>query len=177
MCVVSPSYTFTITTSITAAALNLLGQPTVTLGTNEIVLANLPSASANNTFLARYTTGSGNYEALDTAATGLGYFVGAGGAVTQGTSRATTVVLNKVCGAITLFSASGSATPASFTVTNSKVVATDTIVVNQKSGTDKYILAVTAVGAGSFEITFYTTGGTTTEQPVINFSVFKAMAS
>ena len=111
------------------------------------------------------------------ATAGIGYASGAGGAVTQGTSRTTGVTLNKVAGAITLVSAAGSATPASFTVTNSAVAATDVVVVNQKSGTDLYNIAVTAVGAGSFRITSYTTGGTTTEQPVFNFAVLKAVAA
>lgn len=108
---------------------------------------------------------------------GMGYYTGAGGTVTQGTSRTTGVTLNKVCGAITLFSAAGSATPASFVVTNSTVAATDTVIVNQKSGTDVYIVSVSAVSAGSFRITSYTTGGTTVEQPVFNFSVIKAVTS
>lgn len=107
----------------------------------------------------------------------IGYGTGAGGAVEQATSRTTGVTLDKVCGAITLFSAAGSTTPASFTVTNSTVAATDVIRLSQKSGTDKYVLLVTAVAAGSFEITAYTTGGTTTEQPVINFAVFKAVVA
>jgi hypothetical protein len=76
-----------------------------------------------------------------------------------------------------MFSAAGSATAATFTVTNSSVVATDDIVVNQKSGTNLYILLVTAVAAGSFNITFYTTGGTATDAPVINFSVVKGVAA
>lgn len=111
------------------------------------------------------------------ATAGLGYATGAGGAVTQITSRTTGVTLNAVCGAITLFSAAGSTTAASFTVTNSAVAATDTIIVCQKSGTDKYNVRVSAVGAGSFEITFATISGTTTEQPVFNFSVIKAVAA
>ena len=108
---------------------------------------------------------------------GLGYDTGAGGAVTQITSRTTGVTLSKNCGAITLVSAAGSATPASFTVTNTLVAATDTIIVNQKSGTDLYEIHVTAVGAGSFRITSFTTGGTTTESPVFNFAVVKAVAA
>ena len=106
---------------------------------------------------------------------GLGY--SAGGAVTQITSRTTGVTLNALAGAITLVSAAGSATPASFTVTNSEIAATDTIILNQKSGTDLLELHVTDVSAGSFQITFFTTGGTTTEQPVINFAVVKAAAA
>ena len=105
----------------------------------------------------------------------LGYTTGSGGAVTQGTSRTTGVTLNKTNGAITLVSAAGLATYQSFTVTNSTVVATDTIIVNQKSGTDKYIILVTNVAAGSFQITFATTGGLTTEQPVFNYALIKAV--
>jgi hypothetical protein len=116
--------------------------------------------------------------ARSTSATGgIGYATGAGGAVTQGTSRTTGVTLNNVCGAITLFTAAGSATWQSFTVTNSAVAATDTIIVNQRSGTDLYMMHVTAVGAGSFRISFATTGGTTSEAPVFNFAVIKAVSS
>jgi len=112
-----------------------------------------------------------------TGTAGVGYATGAGGAVTQGTSRTTGVTINKTSGAITLFSAAGSATATTFTVTNSTVAATDVIILNQKSGTDLYDLMVTAVGAGSFNITFRTTGGTTTEQPVFNFAVIKGVAA
>jgi hypothetical protein len=112
-----------------------------------------------------------------TGTAGVGYATGAGGTVTQGSSRTTGVTLNKTSGAITLFSAAGSATAATFTVTNSTVAATDVIILSQKSGTDLYDLMVTAVAAGSFNITFRTTGGTTTEQPVFNFAVIKAVSA
>lgn len=107
----------------------------------------------------------------------LGYGTGSGGTVTQATSRTTGVTLNKTNGAITLVSAAGTATWQSFTVTNSTVAATDVVVLSQKSGTDLYMLEVTAVAAGSFRISFATTGGTTTEQPVFNFAVIKAVTS
>jgi hypothetical protein len=108
---------------------------------------------------------------------GVGYSTGAGGTVIQGTSRTTGVTLNKTTGAITLFSAAGTTTAATFTVTNSTVAATDVIILNQKSGTDLYDLMVTAVAAGSFNLTFRTTGGTTTETPVFNFAVIKGVAA
>ena len=124
----------------------------------------------------------GNIEATGwirstSATTPIGYAAGAGGTVTQLTSRTTGVTINTATGQITLVSAAGSATPATFTVTNSAVAATDVIILNQSSGTDKYELRVTAVSAGSFDITFNTLGGTTTEQPVINFAVIKGVAS
>jgi len=114
---------------------------------------------------------------VSTGTAGIGYATGAGGTVTQATSRTTGVTLNKTAGAITLFSAAGSATAATFTVTNSTVAATDVIILCQKSGTDLYDLMVTAVAAGSFNITFRTTGGTTTETPVFNFAVIKGVAA
>lgn len=134
---------------------------------------------APDTTFARVSAGvasiNGGLVAIGTA--GIGYGTGAGGAVTQATSRTTGVTLNKIAGAITLVSAAGSTTPATFTVTNSAVAATDTIILSQKSGTDLYDLKVTSVASGSFNITFNTTGGTTSEQPVINFAVIKAVAA
>jgi len=114
---------------------------------------------------------------VSTGTAGVGYATGAGGTVSQTTSRTTGVTLSKTTGAITLFSAAGTTVAATFTVTNSTVAATDVIILNQKSGTDLYDLMVTAVAAGSFNITFRTTGGTTTETPVFSFAVIKAVAA
>jgi hypothetical protein len=114
---------------------------------------------------------------VSTGTAGVGYATGAGGAVVQGTSRTTGVTINKRCGAITMFSAAGSATAATFTVTNSTVGANDVIILNQASGTNLYDLLVTAVTAGSFNITFLTTGGTATDAPVINFAVIDGVAA
>ncbi len=106
----------------------------------------------------------------------IGYKAG-GAAVTQLTSRTTGVTINNLSGAITLFSAAGSATFASFTVTNNLVKVGDTIILAQRTGTDLYHLNVTAVADGSFRISFATTGGTTTETPIINFSVIRAVSA
>jgi hypothetical protein len=108
---------------------------------------------------------------------GLGYSTGSGGTVTQLTSRTTGVTLNKTNGSITLFNAPNSTTFRSFTVTNSTVAATDVILLSQRSGTNIQQLIVSNVAAGSFEISHATTTGTTTEAPVINFAVIKAVTS
>jgi len=108
---------------------------------------------------------------------GLGYGTNSGGAITQLISRTTGVTLNKTNGAITMFSAAGSATAATFTVTNSTVAATDTIILSVKSSTNVYLAFITAVAAGSFNITFQTTGGVSTDAPVINFAVIKAVTA
>jgi hypothetical protein len=129
----------------------------------------------NNIIRATMDT-SGNF-LLSTSGGGFGYGTGSGGTVTQLTSRTTGVTLNKTNGAITLFTAAGSTTPATFNVANSTVAATDTIIVNVKSSTNVYFVSVSAIVAGSFNITFYTTGGTASDAPVFNFSVIKAVTS
>lgn len=111
------------------------------------------------------------------ATVGFGYAAGAGGAVTQLTSRSTAVTLNKVSGAITLFSSAGIVTATTFTVNNSTVAATDVIDIVEKSGTNLYEIFVTAVAAGSFNVTFLTTGGVATDSPVFSFAVIKAVNS
>lgn len=108
---------------------------------------------------------------------GIGYAVGSGSTVTQGTSRTTGVTINAVAGSITLFSTAGSATYQDFTVTNSAVGINDIIVINQRSGTDRYVIEVTAVAAGSFRVTFATTGGTTVESPVFNYAIIKGQTN
>lgn len=109
---------------------------------------------------------------------GIGYGTGAGGAVTQLTSRTTGVTLNTVSGAITLFAAAPAVgTWVSCTVTNSAVAATDTVSVSVKSGTNTYIAHVTAVAAGSFQLSFTSIVGTSSDSPVINFNVIKGVTS
>jgi len=122
--------------------------------------------------------GPSNAPAWSSTTTAFGYIAGAGGAVTQGTSRTTGVTSNTPTGAITLFSAAGSATPATFTVTNSTIAATDVVVLSVKSGaTNNYSFNVSAVAAGSFNITFWAQTGTATDAPVVNFVVLKGAAS
>ncbi len=108
-------------------------------------------------------------------AIGIGYANGA--AVTQATSRTTAVTINTHAGAITMFNAAGAATAASFTVTNSRVRSTDTIILSTRSSTNLYVLSVTAVANGSFQVTYYTTGGVAADAPIINFAVVRSAAT
>ena len=162
----------------TPSSANLASAVTDETGTGALVFANTPTLVTPNIGAATGTSlaATGLIKSSSSSA-GIGYSTGAGSTVTQSSTRTTGVTINAVSGAITLVSAAGSATPASFSVTNSAVAATDVIIVNQKSGTDKYVILVTTVGTGTFEITFYTTGGTSTEQPVFNFAVIKAVAA
>lgn len=161
----------------TPSSANLAAALTDETGTGANVFANTPTLVTPVIGAATGTSLAVTAAVTSSGTAGVGYATGAGGTVTQGTSRTTGVTLDKTTGAITLFSAAGSATAATFTVTNSTVAATDVIILNQKSGTDLYDLMVTAVAAGSFNITFRTTGGTTTETPVFNFAVIKGVAA
>jgi hypothetical protein len=116
---------------------------------------------------------SSTYEVTYSTSLGFPTSSSAGGAITQTGSRTSGVTLNKSTGQITLLAGAGSATPATFTVTNSTVAAVDTVIVNCSSSTNTYLTFVTAVGASSFNITYYTTGGTSSDSPVFNFTVIK----
>lgn len=109
--------------------------------------------------------------------TKIGYVTTSGGTVTQTGLRTNTVTLNTTNGQIVLCSAAGSTSWQSFSCLSNKVVDTDVVYVCQKSGTDLYEIHVTNVTTGSFIISFRTTGGTTTEQPVFSFVVLAAQVS
>lgn len=109
---------------------------------------------------------------------GIGYATGAGGTVTQITSRTTPVTINKICGSITLVSAAGSAAWASFTVNNTTVGLTDTIVLSHSGGSNTYIITPGKIVAGtSFTINFISIIGIAIDQPTINFSIIKSVTS
>lgn len=105
----------------------------------------------------------------------LGFRVG--GTVTQITSKATGVTLDKSCGEITLDAAAlASDTTVSFTLTNSAIGAKDVLVLNHVSGgtAGAYTLnAQAAAGSASINVR-NVTGGSLSEAIVIRFVVLKA---
>jgi len=114
---------------------------------------------------------------------GIGYGTGAGGSVTQITSRSTGVTVNALCGKITTDTTSLAAeASAVFTVTNSAVEIGDVIAVSQRSGSDggNTAVNVTTVAAGSFALRTSNnnaSGGTAeTGAIIINFAVIKAVS-
>ena len=122
------------------------------------------------------------------ASGGVGYATGAGGTVTQATSRTTGVTLDKICGTITLVAGTIAGHEADeFVLTNSAIAANDVVVVSIKSGlaagTAKYYrVGVTAVGAGSCTISVGNIDNGTvpaagTDTPVLSFAVIKAVAA
>lgn len=110
------------------------------------------------------------------ATQGIGYATGAGGAVTQATSRVTSVTLNKICGTITTFTNSTSGTKA-FTVNNSTVAAGDTIQISLQTNTGNVTaMYATNVQAGSFTFNYFMAGADTTAY-VFNFAIVRAVSS
>ena len=109
-----------------------------------------------------------------------GYITGEGGTVTQATSKATGVTLNKKCGQITMHNASLAAdTTVSFTLTNSTIAATDLLVLNHVSGgtAGAYLLnAQAAAGSASINVRNITAGALG-EAIVIGFAVIKAVTA
>lgn len=122
---------------------------------------------------------SGNF--LGVASGAVGYGTGSGGTVTQLTSKSTGVTLNKTNGQIiTANSALASVTEVAFTVTNSTVAATDTVIVSKVSGGSniKYEVFIGAMAAGSFDVVIRNISGTSgSDVLTINFAVIKAVTS
>ena len=164
--------------AVTSAELAANAVTTAKVLDNNVTLAKIVAAGANNTFLARSTSGVGNYEALDTATTGLGFYTGAGGEVLQLTSKSTTFMLNKMCGEITTDVASlAAATIVSATWTNSLIAATDVVIINHKSGgtMGSYTINV-ACGAGTATLSIRNnTASPLSDSLVLNFVVIKGV--
>jgi len=109
-----------------------------------------------------------------------GYAAGSGGTVTQATSKATGVTLNKSTGQITLDGAALSAsTTVSFTLTNTVIEAGDILIMNHISaGTaGSYLLnAQSAAGSASINVRNISLGSLS-EAIVIAFAVIKAVTT
>lgn len=118
----------------------------------------------------------------------LGYTAGAGGTVTQSTSRVTSVTLHKICGTITLAAGSLSGHEADeFQFINNQIGANDVVIVNIKSGATAatrkyYTVTVTQVDAGSCHIAIGNNDNgslpsTGTDTLVLSFAVIKGVTS
>jgi hypothetical protein len=104
----------------------------------------------------------------------IGYSAAGQGSVTQLTSKATAVTLNKSMGQIVTSNAElASATNVTFTLNNSLLSAKDVIVLNVNGGTTgAYNVYTSVIGAGSASITLRNiTGGALSEALTLNFAV------
>lgn len=111
---------------------------------------------------------------------GVGYATGAGGSVTQATSKTTAVTLNKDCGQIiTSNSALAAGAVATFIVNTTEVVNTDTVVLSLQSGMatfGTYRYWVEAVLNGFFRVTIENrSAGSLSEALTFNFAIIKSV--
>jgi hypothetical protein len=148
---------------------------TGTATTVAITPANLMAALAALTFPIATSSGVKSSGTL-----GIGYATGAGGAVTQATSRTTTVALNKLCGTITMFSAAQAADAlVTFTFTNTLIAATDLLIVKHVSATDGgawNVSTVCSAGSATISIRNVSQGSITSATP-LQFMVLKGVAA
>jgi hypothetical protein len=113
----------------------------------------------------------------------IGYLTGAGGAVTQLTSKSTSVTLDKTTGQITMHNAGLTHdTTVSFTLNNSKIEAGDVLILNHISGGTNfgsYLLnARTAAGSAIIDVRNIVNANTTlSEAIVIAFAVIKSVTT
>jgi hypothetical protein len=114
------------------------------------------------------------------ATAGIGYATGAGGTVTQSSSKSTGVTLDKSTGRITMHNATLNAnTTVSFVLTSSAIAANDLLVLNHVSGgtAGAYTLnAQAAAGSASINVRNVTSGNLG-EAIVIGFAVIKAVTA
>ena len=167
-------------TGLTLVESTTLTGLTTTNGGNLRLNGNTLSSTNTNGNINLTPNGTG--QVLTTAP--LGYGTGAGGTVTQLTSRTTGVTLDKLSGEIVLFAGSlGGHDADEFTLTNSFIGANDVIMLCIKSGTNAatrkyYQVHAVAVSAGSCVISVGNIDNATiptvgTESPVIQFVVLK----
>lgn len=132
------------TTTAQGSSITFTVTPVGSPATSRVEVANI--TVANGVSATKFTT-TGNITAGNVVATGavtsnsatagIGYTAGAGGTVTQLTSKDTPVTLNAVTGEIVTSNAtlSGGAS-VTFTLTNSAIANTDVMIVNQVSATN-----------------------------------------
>lgn len=111
---------------------------------------------------------------------GLGYGTGAGGTVTQATSKSTAVTLNRPSGQITMNNeALAGGASVSFTLNNTLLSTSDTVVVNMGfgSGGNYSVEAVFVYGGGCTIRVTNLTGGSLSDTPQIQFAIIKGATS
>lgn len=173
-----------IGTTATAAELNFVAG--VTAGTATASKAVVLDASkgiatitsATITTLTTTTVTAAGAVTSSSATAGMGYATGAGGTVTQATSKSTGATLSKLSGAITMNAESLAAgTIVSFVLTNTAVAATDVLILNHISGgtVGSYTLnAQAAAGSATINVR-NNTAGALAEAIVIQFAVIKGV--
>jgi hypothetical protein len=170
------------TSGLSLVASSTLGLYLSTDGTNygAITTGNMPLNVSPNGVAKYRATVAGDFVGI-TPTGSVGYATGAGGTITQITTKTTTVVLSTPTGQITTVNAALAAgAKVNFTVTNTLVAATDVpICVVAGGGTaNAYRVWVSAVAAGSYAIGLENvTAGSLSEAVKINCNLMRGATS
>jgi len=164
----------------TPSSANLRAAMTDETGTGLLVFNTTPTLVTPVIGAATGTSLSTTGNQVITGTGKQGYATGAGGVVTQLTSKATAVTLSKSTGQITLDAAAlAASTTVSFTLTNTVIEAGDILVMNHISGgtAGSYLLnAQSAAGSASINVRNISLGSLS-EAIVIAFAVIKAVSA
>lgn len=159
----------------TPSSANLRGAVTDETGTGSLVFATSPTLVTPNIGAATGTSLAVTGAITTSGASKIGYVTGAGGTVTQATSKTTAVTLDKPCGSITLNNAALAAnTTATFRFDNSLITGPENIVLQVAGGgtSGAYQVWVASIGSGFCTVAVRNiTAGSLSESPVIRFSV------
>lgn len=127
------------------------------------------------------TTGVTSNSVALSSSTGIGYTTGSGGAVTQLTSKSTSVTLNSPSGQITMNNAAlAASTTVSFTFGNSFLAATDTMTFAKTFavGTNAAYQIWADINPGACQVNVRNiSGGSLSEAIVINFAIIKGASA
>ena len=157
------------TAGLIVATGNVTGGNLVTAG----VLSVTGNANVGNLFSSGAITSN-------SATAGVGYRAGAGGTITQNTSKSDPVTLDKITGEITMNNATLSGdTTVSFTMNNSTIAATDVIILNQVSDANIGLYSFNGkCNSGNAVISVHNMTNTNrSDAIVIRFAVIKAVTS
>lgn len=142
---------------------------TVTMANKTLTAPNIGAATGTSLAVTGNITSSGGAH---------GHAAGAGGTVTQETSKATAFTLSKLTGLITFAAdALASQTTVSATWTNTFIAATDLVLFTHVSGGTLGAYNIACLGAAG-SATIYLrniTGGSLSEAPVFRFVVIKSV--
>lgn len=169
------------TTPSTGAFTTLSASSTVSGTGFSTYLASPPAIGGTAASTGAFTTVTASTSVLSSGTGGIGYATGAGVAVTQLTSRTTTTPTTNgsKSGAVTLFTAAPVVgTYFSFTVPNTGIAVTDTVVLSVRGATNTYTASVTAITAAtSFQITMASVAGVASDTPIVNFTIIKGVSA
>ena len=145
---------------------------TLTMANKTFTAPNIGAATGTSLEVTSSITSSGG---------GIGYAAGAGGTVTQVTSKSTGVTLDKLTGHIIMSSAAlAAATSVAFTLTNSFFAAGDNLILNHIYGgtIGAYSLNASNFQAGACVITVRNlTAGSLSEALYIRFTIIKGVTA